>query len=136
MHSLGKTNAPHQKFVIPAMTVDISTCRPAKDRYFDVHALIFDLICCIIGSHWVIESFLEFRGRPRYRTGNEPSEIPDTAMMDSVSASVNPLVKMEDFAMLMERPERASKSLSTWSTPWTEVIEPSVKINKSSAKHK
>lgn len=117
MHSLGKTNAPHQKFVIPAMIVEIRTCLPAKDKYFDVQALSFDLICCSIGSQLDMESFLELRGRPRYQIGSDSTGIPDAAFMDSVSASVRPEGKKHNLSMLMERPEKASKSRRTLSTP-------------------
>lgn len=75
-------------------------------------------------------------GRPKYLIGNEPIGMPDAVLIASVSAAVRPEGKMFDFSMLIERPERASKSRRTWSTPWTEAREPSVKIKRSSAKHK
>lgn len=61
MHSLGRMNAPLQKFVMPAMTVEIKTCLPAKDKYLLVQALIFDLR----GSQLAMESFLVLSGSPR-----------------------------------------------------------------------
>lgn len=136
MTSLGKTNAAHQKFVIPAMTVDKSTCLPAKDKYFDVHELIFGLTCCRRGSQLAVDNFLELSGRPRYRMGREPTGIPVMETMEVVSSSDNPLGKKHDFSTLMASPEKALNSSRTWRTPWTELEEPSVNMRISSAKHK
>ena len=136
IHSFGKTKAPHQKFVMPVMTVEMSTCLPAKDKYFDVHEFILDLDCCRSGSQLAIESFLELNGRPRYRTRREPTGMPVVETMEVVSSSVNPLGKKQDFSTLMASPEKALNSSKTWRTPWTELEEPPVNMRISSAKHK
>ena len=68
--------------------------------------------------------------------GRDPAGIPDAVVIESVSSSVKPLGKKQDLSTLMARPEKASKSRRTWSTPCTELSVPSVKISKSSAKHK
>jgi len=101
--------APYSPFI----TAEMSTCLPANDKYFVVHALIFVLICCRSGSELARDSFFELRGRPRYRTGREPSGIPEEATIVKVSDSVNPLGKKQDFSTLIDRSEKALNSSRT-----------------------
>lgn len=82
------------------------------------------------------ESFRVFSGKPRYRMGNEPAGIPLVETIVSISGSVKPLEKKQDFSTLTERPENALNSSRTWRNIWTELREPSVKMRMSSAKHK
>lgn len=113
MHSLGRIKAPLQKLVMPLITVEIRTCLPANDTYFEVHELIFDLICCRRGSQLARESFRVFSGKPRYRMGKEPAGIPLVETIVSISGSVKPLEKKQDFSTLTERPENALNSSRT-----------------------
>lgn len=82
------------------------------------------------------ESFRVFSGKPRYRMGKEPAGIPLVETIVSISGSVKPLEKKQDFSTLTERPENALNSSRTWRIIWTELREPSVKMRMSSAKHK
>lgn len=88
------------------------------------------------GSQFAIESFLVFRGRPRYLIGKVPAGMPQVSVIASISTSERPLEKKHDFSTLIDSPEKALNSSRTWRIICIELREPSVKTRMSSAKHK
>ena len=115
-HALGRINVEHQKVVIPAITVFISSNRPAKDRDLTLHDENFVLICCRRPSLLRRVSFWVHNGTPSYRTGRDPRGIPVENCTRLVSAAVRPEAKNDVLWTLTARPERCSKSLRTCRT--------------------
>lgn len=132
----GRMKVEHQKVVMPVITVLISSSLPAKDKDFALHEESFVFICWSSTSQCKSDSFFVHKGTPRYRTGREPIGIPVVNWIKSVSLCERPDAKKKDFCTLTARPDLSSNSRSTCKTDCTDSKEPSIKINKSSAKHK
>ncbi|CAN7134949.1 unnamed protein product [Brassica rapa subsp. narinosa] len=76
MQALGRMKAEHQKFVMPEMTVLMSSNLAAKERDLTDQLLNRAFTCWIKGSQFARVIFLESRGTPKYRKGRWPRDIP------------------------------------------------------------
>ena len=136
MQNFGRVKVSHQKLVIPEITVFMSSKRPAKERDLALQELSLALTFSIRGSQLAIVSFLVQRGTLRYLIGRVPWERPVSRWRSSISCCERPEVKKQDFETLIPSPECASKFWRTSRTLLIDRVEPSVRIRRSSAKHK
>ena len=97
MQALGSMKEEHQNVVIPDITVFVSNKRPEKDKVFTDQELNFAFTCCSRVSQPAMESFLEFKGTPRYRNGSDPHDMPVEAWIISISACSIPEAKNDVF---------------------------------------
>lgn len=93
------------------ITALISTGRAAFERYMHFHERSLFLILCMISSH----NGLRFRDveicRPRYFSGREPLEHPESLIRSELGASETPKVRQVDFSKLISKPVASEKPM-------------------------